>query len=81
MYKPDGSFYASAAGPYTVTGNQYKETVKYCSDPTRIGISDWQEWELMGDTLIFCGFKKVVDRTGKDVTKDWSGDSFVQKRV
>lgn len=30
-------------GPYTVTRNQYKETVKYCLDSTRIGVSNWQE--------------------------------------
>lgn len=70
MYKPDGSFYMRAAGLYSTNGNQYKETVNYCSDTTLVGTSDWQEWKIDGDTLIFSGFKKVVDPTGKDVTKE-----------
>lgn len=81
MYKPDGSFYMTAAGPYSTNGNQYKETVNYCSDTTLVGTSDWQEWKLDGDTLIFSGFKKVVNPTGKDVTKEWGGDNFVEKRI
>jgi hypothetical protein len=81
MYKPDGSFSEAGAGRYSLDGNQYKETMRYMSDTTLVGTSDWQEWKLDGDTLVFTGFKKVVDRTGKDITTQWSGSSFVEKRV
>ena len=81
MYKPDGSFYNAGAGTYSTEGNQYKETCLYYSDPIYIGSSDWQEWKMEGDTLYFYGFRKAIDKTGKDVTQEWGKNKFVEKRV
>ncbi|GAB3952296.1 hypothetical protein GCM10028805_34050 [Spirosoma harenae] len=81
MYKPDGSFYNAGAGTYSTKGNQYKETFLYYSDTIYVGSSDWQEWKLEGDTLYFYGFKKAIDKSGRDVTQEWGLDKFVEKRV
>lgn len=81
MYKPNGSFYNAGAGTYSTEGNQYKETFLYYSDSVYIGSSDWQEWKLESDTLYFYGFRKAVDKTGKDVTQEWGRNKFVEKRV
>ena len=82
MYNPDGSFHGAGAGPYTLNGNQYRETFRYYSDTTWVGYANEQTWELRGDTLIFSGFKKVFDRTGKEMPSNaWGGDKFVEKRV
>ncbi|GAB3340660.1 hypothetical protein GCM10027299_54240 [Larkinella ripae] len=79
---PDGSFHGAGGGPFTVDGNQYHETFRYYSDTTWTGFSDQQTWELKGDTLIFRGFKKVFDRSGRELPPDaWGGDKFVEKRV
>lgn len=81
MYNEDGSFQMAGAGPYEVNGNKYKETFRYISDTLWIDSSDEQEWEMKGDTLVFHGFTKAVDKNGKDVTAAWGGDRFVEKRV
>lgn len=36
---------------------------------------------MKGDTLVFTGFKKIILADGKDITKDWGGDTWVEKRV
>jgi hypothetical protein len=36
-----------------------------------VGTSDSRAWKFNGDTLIFSGFKKVIDPAGKDVTDLW----------
>jgi hypothetical protein len=81
MLNGDGSFHGSGAGTYETDGNQYKEKFTYYSDTTWIGYSDVQEWKLVGDTLLFSGFKKVLDRAGKEVAGAWGGDKFIEKRV
>ena len=81
MYDDAGNFAMAGAGTYKIDGNQYQETLTYCNEPAWIGMTDWQEWEMKGDTLIFSGFKKVTKADGTDVTKDWGGDCFVEKRV
>ncbi|WP_080240655.1 hypothetical protein [Spirosoma rigui] len=82
MYNPDGSFHGAGAGTYTLDGNRYTETFRYSSDTTWVGFADQQTWELRGDTLIFAGFKKVLDRAGHEMAPGtWGGDVFVEKRV
>ncbi|AQG78532.1 hypothetical protein [Spirosoma montaniterrae] len=79
---PDGSFHGSGAGTYTLDGNRYRETFRYYSDTTWVDYADEQTWELRGDTLLFAGFKKVFDRSGKQMPADaWGGDKFEEKRV
>ena len=76
-----GKFHSAGAGTYEVNGNIYKETMSYYSNPKYVGASDWQEWEMKGDTLIFNGFKKVTLSDGTDVTKEWEDHKFIQKRI
>ncbi len=76
-----GNFHSAGAGSYEVNGNIYKETVSYYSNPKYVGASDWQEWEMKGDTLIFNGFKKVTLSDGTDVTKEWEDHKFIEKRI
>jgi hypothetical protein len=76
-----GNFHSAGAGPYEVNGNTYKETMSYYSNPKYVGASDWQEWEMKGDTLIFYGFKKVTLADGTDVTKEWEDHKFTEKRI
>ena len=80
-YNDDGTLGFAGAGVFEVNGNHYKETYKYCHDTTFIGASVWFDWYMKGDTLVFTGFKKVILPNGKDVTKDWGGDTWVEKRV
>ena len=62
-----------------IIGNSYKETFHYCSVPEFVGASDWQTYELKGDTLYFKGFNKVVYADGSDKTSQF--DKFEEKRV
>ena len=80
-YDSVGNFHSAGAGPYEVNGNTYKETMSYYSNPKYVGASDWQEWEMKGDTLIFYGFKKVTLSDGTDVTKEWEDHKFIEKRI
>ena len=73
MQNPDGSFHGSGAGTYSVNGDQYRETFTHYSDTTWIGYSDLQKWEFKGDTLVFSGFKQVIDRLGKELPGAWGG--------
>ena len=81
MFDATGNFNGAGAGSYEVNGNTYKETFKYYSDTKFNGSSDWQEWKMEGDTLVFYGFKKVLMADGKDVTNEWGHNTFVEKRV
>ena len=83
-YTAEGKFDYSAAGTYKLDRKHYKETCTYHSNwPEGIGSSLWFDWSKSanGDTLYFSGFKKVIMADGKDVTKDWGGDSFTEKKV
>jgi hypothetical protein len=74
-----GKWSMSGAGSYSLDGNTYKETFRYCSVPEYVGASDWQTYELKGDTLYFKGFNKVVYADGSDKTTQF--DKFEEKRV
>lgn len=81
MYDASGNFYYAGAGPYSLEGNMYKETFTYSSDTAYIDATDWQRWELKGDTLLFFGFEKVTLKDGKDETAEWGKNKFIEKRV
>jgi hypothetical protein len=79
MQDSSGKWSVAGAGSYSVDGNTYKETFHYCSVPEYVGASDWQTYELKGDTLYFKGFNKVVYADGSDKTSQF--DKFEEKRV
>ena len=74
-----GKWSISGAGTYSLDGNTYKETFQYCSVPEFVGASDWQTYELKGDTLYFKGFDKVVYADGSDKTSQFG--KFDEKRI
>ena len=74
-----GKWSMSAAGIYSLDGNTYKETLRYCSFPDYVGATNWQEYELKGDTLYFKGFTKVMYADGSDKTNQFG--KFEEKRV
>jgi hypothetical protein len=74
-----GKWSISGAGTYSVDGNNYKETFQYCSVPEFVGASDWQTYEIKGDTLYFKGFDKVVYADGSDKTSQFG--KFEETRV
>ncbi len=79
MQDSSGKWSVAGAGSYSLDGNTYKETFHYCSIPEYVGASDWQTYELKGDTLYFKGFNKVVYADGSDKTSQF--DKFEEKRV
>jgi hypothetical protein len=79
MQDSAGNWTIAGAGTFETTGNTYKETFLYVSDQNLVGFSNWQEFELRGDTLYKKLFKKVTDASGKEVY-DWPKD-IEEKRV
>jgi hypothetical protein len=79
MPDSSGKWSIAGVGNYTVDGNTYKETFRYSSIPAYVGGSDWQTFELKGDTLYFKGYNKVMSADGKDVTNLFG--KFESKRV
>ncbi len=79
MQDSAGNWNIAGAGTFETNGNTYKETFNYVSMPELTGYSNWQEFELKGDTLYKKLFKKVTDASGKEVT-DWASD-IEEKRV
>jgi hypothetical protein len=73
-----GNISYAGYGKYELDGNIYKETFMYSDEPKYIGASDWQEYEVKGDTLYTKGFNKVIIG-GKDVTADFP--KIEEKRV
>jgi hypothetical protein len=47
--------------------------------PEYVGATDWQEFEMQGDTLIFKLFTKVINAKGEDITNQWP--KIVEKSV
>jgi len=79
MQDSSGKWSFAGAGSYSVDGNSYKETFRYCSVPENVGASDWQTFELKGDTLYFKGFDKVVYGDGSDKTSQFG--KFEETRI
>ncbi len=69
----------SGASSYSLDGNTYKETFRYFGISEYVGATDWQEYELKGDTLYFKGFTKVMYADGSDKTNQFG--KFEEKRV
>ena len=80
MQDSSGKWSDAGAGSYSVDGNTYKETFRYCSVPEFVGATNWQTYELKGDTLYFKGFDKVLYADGSDKTSQFSS-KFYEKRV
>jgi len=78
MQDKDGKW-IGAAGKYSIEGNVYKETFDYSTVPEYVGVTDWQQFEIIGDTLYFSGFKKVIYPDGRDMTNNF--EKFYEKRV
>lgn len=73
MKKDDGTFQSAWAGPFSTTGNVYRETYKYGSSPKWIGWTGEQEWKIKGDTLYMVGHNRIIDPEGKEHPKtEWS---------
>ena len=79
MQDSTGKWSTAGAGNYSVDGNTYKETFQFSNVPEYVGASDWQTYELKGDTLYFKGFDKVLFPDGSDKTAQFG--KFEEKRV
>jgi len=79
LMKDKNDKWIGAAGTYSIDGNVYKETFDYSTVPEYVGVTDWQEFEIVRDTLFFRGFKKVVYPDGSDKTNNF--DKFYEKRI
>jgi hypothetical protein len=79
MQDSTGKWNYAGAGTYEVDGNTYKEKHLYCTVPEYVGATDWQEFEMQGDTLIFKLFTKVINAKGEDITNQWP--KIIEKRV
>lgn len=74
-----GNWSEGGGGTYETDGKTYKEIHKYNSNAENVGFTDWQEFEIKGDTLYMTLFKKALNRKGEDVTAQWP--RIVEKRV
>lgn len=74
-----GNWAWAGAGTCSLDGNTYQESFTHSTVPEYVGASDWQEYELKGDTLISRGFKKVIFANGEDKTNSFP--PFEEKRV
>ena len=54
-------------GIYEVSNNMFKETTRYCTFPTVVGLTHWQEFKITGDTVSFKLFNKMIDPAGKEL--------------
>ena len=80
MQDSAGNWNIAGAGTYETNGKAYKETFKYVSIPEYVGLSNWQEFEIKGDTLYFKLFKKVENAKGEDISKQFP-NNLEEKRV
>jgi len=79
MQDSAGNWNIAGAGTFETKGNTYKETFNYVTAADLVGYSNWQEFEIKGDTLYMKLFKKVTDASGKEIN-DWPKD-IEEKRV
>jgi hypothetical protein len=80
MKDSTGKWSLASGGTYETNGNTYKETHLYVTIPEWIGTTDWQQFEIKGDTLYKKLFKKVVNSKGEDITAQFS-TTIEEKRV
>lgn len=74
-----GEWSVAGAGTFSVRGKTYEENFRYATVPEYVGTTDWQEYELKGDTLYFKGFTRVLFANGEDNTSSFP--AFLEKRV
>lgn len=79
MKDSSGKWEVGSGGTYELEGQTYKETHKYSTVAEFIGATDWQEYELKGDTLYKKLFTKVVNAKGEDITSQFP--KIEEKRV
>jgi hypothetical protein len=80
MKDSTGKWSLGSGGTYETDGNIYKETHLYVTMPEWIGTTDWQHYEIKGDTLYKKLFKKVINSKGEDITAQFS-TTIEEKRV
>jgi hypothetical protein len=74
-----GKWTQASAGTYETDGKVYKETHLYSNIPEWVGLIDWQEFEIRGDTLVNKLFTKIINGNGEDVTAQYP--KMEEKRV
>lgn len=79
MQDSTGKWNQAGGGTYETDGKTYKETFRYCIFPGWAGTTDWQEYELRGDTLYKKLFTKIVTSKGEDITAQYP--KIEEKRV
>lgn len=82
MKDSTGKWSLASGGTYETDGNVYKETHLYPKQPEWaewVGTTDWQEYELRGDTLYKKLFTKIVTSKGEDITAQYP--RIEEKRV
>ena len=83
MKDSTGKWSLASGGTYETDGNVYKETHLYPIQPEFaewVGYTDWQQYEIKGDTLYKKLFTKVVNSKGEDMTAKFPTD-IEEKRV
>ena len=79
MQDSAGKWNIASAGTYETNGKEYKETHRYVTLPEWVGMTDWQEFEIKGDTLYKKLFTKIINSKGEDVTAQYP--KIEEKRV
>lgn len=79
MQDSTGKWNQAGGGTFETDGKTYKETFRYCTFPDWVGTTDWQEYELRGDTLYKRLFTKIVTSKGEDITAQYP--KIEEKRV
>lgn len=79
MQDSTGRWNEAFGGTYETDGKTYKETHRYATLPEWVGATDWQEYEVRGDTLYKKLFTKVVNSKGEDITSRFP--KLEEKRV
>jgi len=80
MQDSTGKWNMAFGGTYETDGTVYKETHLYATDPQWVGTTDWQQYEIKGDTLYNKLFTKIVNSKGEDITAQYPSN-LEEKRV
>jgi hypothetical protein len=74
-----GQWTQASTGTYETDGKVYKETHLYSNVPEWVGLTDWQEFEIKGDTLFTTLFTKIINSKGEDLSAQYP--KMEEKRV
>ncbi len=80
MQDAAGKWNMAFGGTYETEGNVYKETHLYATDTAWVGTTDWQQYEIKGDTLYSKLFTKILNSKGEDITARYPSN-LEEKRV